>query len=103
MEKSGPYTLEQMAAIFCASREGGDFACDEVLQMLRHKYADAAALNADMAAVQARVQADLAAREYSLSPDGSAILCGRCRKISHNPQDVALRFCGFCKSFHQET
>jgi len=37
---------------------------------------------------------------YSISQGGESITCGRCRKTSHNPHDVANLYCGFCKVFH---
>jgi hypothetical protein len=33
---------------------------------------------------------------------GPALLCGRCGRISHNPHDVAERYCGGCKTSHYE-
>jgi ribosomal protein S27AE len=39
---------------------------------------------------------------YMLSPDGEAITCGRCGLTSHNPHDVAARYCGNCRVFHEE-
>lgn len=34
---------------------------------------------------------------YTISPDGSAITCHMCGLTSHNLNDVAERFCGYCK------
>lgn len=36
---------------------------------------------------------------YWLSPDGNAITCGKCHRTSHNPNDVAQRYCGHCHEF----
>lgn len=33
---------------------------------------------------------------YWLSPDGTAITCGRCSRTSHNEHDVKERYCGNC-------
>lgn len=38
---------------------------------------------------------------YTLSADGAAITCHRCGLTSHNPNDVANRFCGNCYIFHE--
>jgi len=37
---------------------------------------------------------------YTISADGSAILCRVCRTTSYNPSDVRERYCGKCKMFH---
>lgn len=39
---------------------------------------------------------------YELSPDGRTITCKRCGKTSYNPEDVRLRFCGWCRVFHDD-
>lgn len=39
---------------------------------------------------------------YTLLSDGKAIHCSRCGRISHNPKDVAERYCGHCHVFHDE-
>lgn len=31
-----------------------------------------------------------------------AIRCLKCKIISHNSEDVAHRYCGFCHRFHEE-
>lgn len=37
-----------------------------------------------------------------MEPDGSAITCGLCGLKSHHPDDVAARYCGNCKIFHDD-
>jgi hypothetical protein len=39
---------------------------------------------------------------YELVNDGRAIRCRRCGLTSHNPNDVAQRYCGQCKVFHED-
>jgi len=39
---------------------------------------------------------------YRVSDDGTAITCLICGKTSHNPHDVANRYCGFCHWFHDD-
>jgi hypothetical protein len=39
---------------------------------------------------------------YAISADGKRITCGRCGLTSHNPNDVAQRYCGNCKIFHDD-
>jgi hypothetical protein len=38
---------------------------------------------------------------YEISPDGLSITCKRCKLTSHNPNDVAQRYCGRCHVFHE--
>jgi hypothetical protein len=40
--------------------------------------------------------------KYEISPDGRAITCGECGLTSHNPHDVAHRYCGNCHVFHDD-
>lgn len=37
---------------------------------------------------------------YTVSPDGTAILCHFCGNASHNQRDIAERYCAHCKLFH---
>jgi hypothetical protein len=37
---------------------------------------------------------------YSIGDDGRSITCLRCGRTSHNPNDVAHRYCGYCHRFH---
>lgn len=39
---------------------------------------------------------------YQISRDGSEITCLLCGRTSHNPNDVAQRYCGHCHIFHGE-
>lgn len=39
---------------------------------------------------------------YAISADGRAITCARCGLTSYNPNDVAQRYCGHCKIFHDD-
>lgn len=39
---------------------------------------------------------------YTISDDGKAITCGACGVTSHNPHDVAERYCGHCHVFHDD-
>lgn len=39
---------------------------------------------------------------YELIDDGRAIRCHFCGQTSHNPTDVAQRYCGQCKVFHED-
>lgn len=34
--------------------------------------------------------------------DGPAIRCLRCGQVSHNPNDVAQRYCSVCGLFHED-
>jgi hypothetical protein len=38
---------------------------------------------------------------YELLDEGRAIRCRICDLTSHNPSDVAQRYCGHCKLFHE--
>ena len=40
--------------------------------------------------------------KYWISPWGDSITCTKCRKTSHNPNDVKERYCGFCHVFHAD-
>lgn len=35
-----------------------------------------------------------------IASDGQSIECLVCGRISHNPDDVANRYCGYCHAFH---
>lgn len=37
---------------------------------------------------------------YTLLDGGKAIRCDRCNKVSHNANDVAERYCGYCHKWH---
>lgn len=39
---------------------------------------------------------------YTIAPDGKSITCRRCGLTSHNPHDVAQRYCGHCHAFHDD-
>lgn len=39
---------------------------------------------------------------YSISPDGTAITCHRCGRISHSANDVQFHYCGNCHQFHDD-
>jgi hypothetical protein len=39
---------------------------------------------------------------YTIAPDGSWITCHRCGRRSFHRMDVAHRYCGFCKLFHDD-
>ena len=39
---------------------------------------------------------------YVLAHDGSSITCLGCGMTSHNPTDVAERYCGHCHVFHEQ-
>jgi hypothetical protein len=39
-------------------------------------------------------------RAYTIAPDNRSITCRRCGLTSHNPNDVAQRYCGGCHVFH---
>jgi hypothetical protein len=41
-------------------------------------------------------------RGYTIAPDGSSIRCHRCGRTSYHREDVAHRYCGFCKRFHED-
>jgi hypothetical protein len=41
--------------------------------------------------------------KYELLADGRTIKCLACGKVSHNPNDVAQRYCGNCHRFHEDT
>ena len=40
-----------------------------------------------------------AIRNYEIAPDGSWIRCGACGRVSHNPNDVGMKYCGNCHTF----
>lgn len=40
---------------------------------------------------------------YELLDEGRAIKCYVCGMVSHNPNDVAQRYCGNCHRFHEDT
>jgi hypothetical protein len=42
---------------------------------------------------------DAAAPRYRLLENGQAIQCLTCTQVSHNPHDVAQRYCGHCHQF----
>jgi hypothetical protein len=48
-----------------------------------------------------RIGRDIAAScgTYLVINAGSAIMCLRCGAVSHNPNDVAERYCGACNEF----
>lgn len=37
---------------------------------------------------------------YRLERDGEAIRCLVCNMLSHHPEDVKHRYCGWCHQFH---
>lgn len=39
---------------------------------------------------------------YATVHDGRAIECLVCGLVSHNPHDVAHRYCGHCNRFHDD-
>jgi ribosomal protein L37E len=39
---------------------------------------------------------------YRIADDGRSITCRRCGKTSYNMSDVAHRYCGHCKVFHDD-
>lgn len=39
---------------------------------------------------------------YELSPHEVWIKCLRCKRVSFNQNDVAHRYCGYCKVFHDD-
>lgn len=39
---------------------------------------------------------------FTVSEDGKAITCLVCGMTSHNPHDVANRYCGNCRVFHEQ-
>lgn len=39
---------------------------------------------------------------YDVSVDGRSITCHQCGRTSHHPDDVAARYCGACKIFHDD-
>jgi hypothetical protein len=39
---------------------------------------------------------------YWVSQDGISIICVRCGMTSHNPSDVAEKYCGFCHTFLEQ-
>ena len=41
-------------------------------------------------------------RYYIIAPDHSSIRCLTCNRVSHNPNDVAHKYCGHCHQFHQD-
>ena len=43
---------------------------------------------------------DIQGKTYVIVHQGRAIKCLVCRMTSHNPNDVAFRFCGNCNRFH---
>lgn len=45
---------------------------------------------------------DEARKSYVLCPAADAILCLRCHRLSHNPNDVINLYCGACHRFHEE-
>ena len=40
-------------------------------------------------------------KTYLIVKNGTAIKCLCCGLTSHNPNDVAQRYCGFCHAFHE--
>lgn len=40
-------------------------------------------------------------QRYLINPDGTAITCQRCGLVSYHPQDIAARYCGNCRMFHE--
>lgn len=98
------FTHEDAADLFMGSRvgQGTGISRTDFLQRLRGKYPDEASLNAMIAAFLTAASAR-PERSYALGPDGSFILCRRCTRTSHNAQDVAQRYCSFCRKFHKET
>lgn len=55
----------------------------------------------EMAELGSAVMAEEGVR-YWVSLTGDSITCMKCRQTSHNPNDVAQRYCGFCKVFHDD-
>lgn len=39
---------------------------------------------------------------YEVAADGKSITCLRCKKTSHNENDVKHHFCGHCHVFHDD-
>ena len=39
---------------------------------------------------------------YTIGQDGKSITCLRCGRTSHNRNDVAQRYCGYCHVFHDD-
>jgi hypothetical protein len=44
----------------------------------------------------------MTAPRYFLAADGLSITCTGCGRTSWNPHDVAERYCGACKVFHDD-
>lgn len=41
-------------------------------------------------------------KPYEILTDRSAIRCNTCGQISHNPNDVFMKYCGNCHVFHEQ-
>lgn len=39
---------------------------------------------------------------FTIASDGQAITCLRCKRTSHNENDVEQRYCGYCHVFHED-
>ncbi len=39
---------------------------------------------------------------FTLSEDGQSITCKRCKRTSHNPNDVDHHYCGHCQAYHDD-
>ena len=39
---------------------------------------------------------------YQISQDGASITCFVCGFTSHNQNDVKEKYCGYCKTFHND-
>lgn len=85
----GEAVAAAMALEAMAYREWGDYVPAEVLTagtLLRR-------LGAEVGAPRGA--------GYEILP-GPAILCRTCSRTSHNPNDVAQRYCGHCHVFHDD-
>ncbi len=39
---------------------------------------------------------------FTIAEDGKSITCLRCKRTSHNPNDVENHYCGYCHAFHDD-
>ncbi len=55
-----------------------------------------------LAHVEDNMRAMSAVPSVALGPAPDCITCPRCGLTSHNPNDVAQRYCGHCQLFHAD-
>ena len=98
-------THEEAADLFMSTAVGRSTGAsrEEVLAMLRARFATEAELSAFVQSAKLKLEAMLTAAggPYTLLDHGHAIRCNFCGMTSHNTQDVMHLYCGKCNRFHE--